>query len=329
MNGILKDIIKQVYLMTSFCKIANIPFTVLAFTNGISEDNPERIKVEDERNKELGVRYPEYDDNLSKEENNKTRAMSSTKLDIDLFKVVEILSHKMSKDEYNKMGALLFSEVYKNVTDYKLASTPLNESLLYMVEFLPKFKKLNNVQKLSFIVLTDGEGHSLSPRRLHNSYLPYTKKHLYIRKDNKEYEYKSCMQVGSTIKMIKDTDPNITCLAFSLIGNYKRSISQILSRLTSYTLGDEHYYNDHESAEVIKVAKEFKEHGAAALKEVNEFDEYYLIPLDNVKVDNSNVNELNSTENMTASKIAKTFTKLLKKNRNSRFLLNSIARQVA
>lgn len=329
MNYILSDIIRQVYLMTSFCKIANIPFTVLAFTNGLSENSPIRGECAAQRIKELGNSSEglEYGQDPTKV---KPPEMPSSKLDVEPFKLVEILSNKMNKDEYNKMGALLFSEVYKNISDYKLASTPLNESLLYMVDFLPKFKKLNNVQKLSFIVLTDGEGHSLYPRRFHNM-MHDKKRHLYLRKNNKEYTYKSFMQVGSTIKMIKDIDPNITCLAFSLIGDTKRHISSILTYLTSYTLGTDQgrNYVDSDDAEVIKISKDFKELGASALKQMNEYDEYYLIPLKNVKVGLSDVDELNSLQELSASKIAKKFTKFLEKNRNSRFLLNSLAKQVA
>ena len=330
MSGVLKDVIKQVYLMTSFCKIANIPFTVLAFTNGISDTNPEKIATDAERDKVFGQRYISYDDKLSIEENHARRAMAVKQLDVEMFKVVEILSNKMSKDEYNKMGALLFSGVYKDVSNYRLASTPLNESLYYMIDFLPKFKKLNNVQKLSFIVLTDGEGHSLAPRRFesYGSIGSSIKRHLYLRKDNKDYEFKTYMQTGALIKMIKDQDSNTTCLAFSLIRNNRRYISQTLSQISCYSNGGE-YRNTDESV-VIKVAKDFKELGASALKQINEYDEYYLIPIENIKPEALNIaNDLNSLKEKTANQIAKSFTKLLKQNRNSRFLLTSFARQVA
>lgn len=333
MSGVLKDVIKQVYLMTSFCKIANIPFTVLAFTNGISDSNPERIAVETLKDKLMGPRYISYDDNLSPEENRAKKAMTVKELDVEIFRVVEILSHKMSKDEYNKMGALLFSEVYKNVSNYKLASTPLNESLLYMLDFLPKFKKMNNVQKLSFIVLTDGEGHSLLPRRF-ETYSSYARdgrsitKHLFLRKNNKDYEFKSYMQTGAAIQMIKDQDPNTTCLAFSLIRNNKRHISNTLSQISCYTNGGE--FKSADESQVIRIAKDFKELGACALTKINAYDEYYLIPIENVKPESLNIaNDLNSSKEKTASQIAKSFTKLLKQNRNSRFLLTSFAKQVA
>ena len=333
MTNVLKDVIKQVYLMTSFCKIANIPFTVLAFTNGISDSNPEKAAVEALKEKMMGPRYISYNDNLSPEENRAKKAMTAKELDVEMFRVVEILSHKMSKDEYNKMGALLFSEQFKNVSNYKLASTPLNESLLYMIDFLPKFKKINNVQKLSFIVLTDGEGHSLSPRRF-ETYSSYNRdgksitKHLFLRKNNKDYEYKAYMQTGATIQMIKDQDPNTTCLAFSLIRNNRRQISNTISSISCYSNGGA-YKNANESV-VIKIAKDFKELGASALTKINAYDEYYLIPIENIKTESLNIaNDLNSSKEKTASQIAKSFTKLLKQNRNSRFLLTSFARQVA
>ena len=330
MSSILKDVIKQVYLMTSFCKIANIPFTVLAFTNGISDSNPEKALCDVERTKQFGERYIPYDNKLSPEENQAKKTISTNQLDVEMFRVVELLSNKMSKEEYNKMGALLFSEMYKNVSNYKLASTPLNESLYYMIDFLPRFKKLNNVQKLSFIVLTDGEGHSIYPRRFesYSSYGSTIKKHLYLRKDNKDYEFKTYMQTGALIKMIKDQDPNTTCLAFSLIRNNRRYISNTLSQLTTYTNNGSMGCADESS--VIKIAKDFKELGASALKEINSYDEYYLIPIESIKPEALNItNDLNSTKEKTANQIAKSFTKLLKQNRNSRFLLTSFAKQVA
>ena len=136
------------------------------------------------------------------------------------------------------------------------------------------------------------------------------------------------MQTGALIKMIKDQDPNTTCLAFSLIRNNRRYISNTLSQLTSYT-NNGHFGNADESS-VIKIAKDFKELGASALKEINSYDEYYLIPIESIKPEALNItNDLNSTKEKTANQIAKSFTKLLKQNRNSRFLLTSFAKQVA
>ena len=44
--------------------------------------------------------------------------------------------------------------------EFYLGTTPLNESLVVMNKLVPMFKKKYNIEKLTFITLTDGSSNS-------------------------------------------------------------------------------------------------------------------------------------------------------------------------
>ena len=50
------------------------------------------------------------------------------------------------------------SESWGIPSEYYLGNTPLNESLVYINTLLPMFKKKYDIEKMTFITLTDGAG---------------------------------------------------------------------------------------------------------------------------------------------------------------------------
>ena len=61
------------------------------------------------------------------------------------------------------MTSYLLGRIWYRSADYSLSGTPLNEALLVMSKYVGKFIKTNNVEKMVFITLTDGEGNPLTP----------------------------------------------------------------------------------------------------------------------------------------------------------------------
>ena len=46
-------------------------------------------------------------------------------------------------------------------SSYNLGSTPLNHTIIYAMDLLPKFKKDNGLQKVHTVFLTDGASNSI------------------------------------------------------------------------------------------------------------------------------------------------------------------------
>ena len=68
-------------------------------------------------------------------------------------------------NRYTRRNNYLNSDDYYAQSDnwgipskYYLGNTPLNESLLYLNTLIPMFKKKYDIEKLTFITLTDGSG---------------------------------------------------------------------------------------------------------------------------------------------------------------------------
>ena len=57
------------------------------------------------------------------------------------------------------------SENWGIPSKYYLGNTPLNESLIYLNTLIPMYKKKYDIEKLTFITLTDGSGNY--PRGIH------------------------------------------------------------------------------------------------------------------------------------------------------------------
>ena len=166
MSDVLPSVIQQLMNLAWFCRKINIPFEVYAFSN-----------------------YYKYDyDNRSR---NLTESFDLKSGDINMkdFKLVNFLSHKMSNQdfEHGMLNMYLTLEATDNrgygskqIVDWSdidndgnylsrpislpscmhLGSTPLNQALATMIDLIPKFKSKYNIEKLSFITLTDGASDS-------------------------------------------------------------------------------------------------------------------------------------------------------------------------
>ena len=97
------------------------------------------------------------------------------------FNMVNCVSHRMNKKVADQAMKILYhmgmyfdnrysrkyidsddyyaqSESWGIPSEYYLGNTPLNESLVYINTLLPMFKKKYDIEKLTFITLTDGSG---------------------------------------------------------------------------------------------------------------------------------------------------------------------------
>jgi len=166
MSDVLPSVIQQLMNLAWFCRKINIPFEVYAFSNYYGYDYDTRSR-------------------------NLTESFDLKSGDINMkdFKLVNFLSHKMNNQdfEHGMLNMYLTLECTDNrgygskpIIDWSdsdddgnylarpislpscmhLGSTPLNQALATMIDIIPKFKSKYNIEKLSFITLTDGASDS-------------------------------------------------------------------------------------------------------------------------------------------------------------------------
>ena len=199
MCGVMEDTLKQVINLASFCQRSGIAYQVLAFTSQCHKHRIDASKL-------------------------------NSSIISDNFNLIELFSNKMSITEFNKMLKLVLSRPWQYSRDYRLGNTPLNSSLLYMVDYLGKFTRMNNVEKTSLVVLTDGISNTLM---VDSSKTDWQKKILHKLRDTKTkkdyvFPLDASTQTQFLLKVIKDRY-NIPVIGFYIAGVNKHQIFNFIS----------------------------------------------------------------------------------------------------
>ena len=129
MSNHIFNTVKQLINLVMFCKKVNIPFEVYSF---VDHDDHSRTKTK-----------PEY-----------------KKLRVDRFKLVNILSSRMSAGEFLYAGsALTYIAKRPHYSPHwmHMSGTPLNSAIITAMELVPEFQKQNKLQVVNTVFLTDGE----------------------------------------------------------------------------------------------------------------------------------------------------------------------------
>jgi hypothetical protein len=312
MDHVLEDTIKQVISLVMFCNRAQIPYQVFAFTT--QYDGFENIVGE--------ARRQYYS------EENQTKLSNA----INSFALLELFSSKMSNTEFNTMVRRILRP--SNFTrcknsSYSTGGTPLNEALSYMVKHIPEFTKTYNIEKLSFITLTDGEGHGLSCGYQSLDDIRYTRednkrtnqKHFLqdpVTKKNYEMQRHGSTHTEAILQLIKDRY-SVNIVGFYICANSRRYIeSAIMNNIPGIPRSSAYHMVD-------TVRKSFKDDGFASLKTLGRND-LFIIPQNKLAVEEGT---LKVDENHSAKQIAKNFGKLLSGRTTSRVLLNKFIGYVA
>jgi len=149
MSDIIRDTVEQVLIMTEFCNKANVPFEVYAFTSSFQRDSKDS----------------QFE---STSQENEIRPHN--------FHLLNLLSSKMNKVQYKEaVKNVYLLGIDQSWSDRKLNTwtpncmhlgcTPLNEAIVTSYELIPAFQRLNDVQIVNAIFLTDGDGHSMGAQR--------------------------------------------------------------------------------------------------------------------------------------------------------------------
>lgn len=304
MSHVIEDTVKQVINLSMFCKRAQIPFQVFAFSNGY-EGNFDHDKYY----REMSA-MPE----------------SFTGFTSGRFFLLEFFNHKMTNSEFNRMVELLMHRPYNFANGYGLNSTPLNEGLLYMVDYVGKFIKEHNVEKVAFITLTDGEGHALgSNRSMRESVMiggRYRKTVNYLRDKVTKREYTLSAdgsdQTNVFLRVIKHRYDAAT-IGFHITSSGQRDLDTFVRYNMKVSSGSEAY------SITADIKKQFREKDFALLTKAGR-DEMYLLPASKQKI---NDGELVVGTDMNSRQIAKQFTKFMDVKKTSRVLLNRFVSVIA
>ena len=238
----------------------------------------------------------------------------------------------MTTSEFNSMSRRLLHWKFQWNKGYETSGTPLNEALVWCYNNIGSFVKNNNIEKMTFITLTDGEGHSLSTLNYHrgldehrthiegSEYKRIKQKH-YVRDEitQKTYEFSrySNLQTKTLLQMMKDRY-GISVLGFHICQNHRRDLRSAMNANIPEYNGGEYFLID-------DWRKQFKTKGYASVLNTGR-DELFLIPQASTKIQEG---ELDVDPEANAKNIAKNFGKYLNTKKTSRVLLNNFIGYVA
>ncbi|CAB4170928.1 hypothetical protein UFOVP909_176 [uncultured Caudovirales phage] len=315
MNEVLKDTMKQVINLAMFCNRVQIPYRVYAFTTDYNHSKDE-----------TAAEHEAY------------RAWRSSKRETndlidsaDRFNLLEFFNNKMTTSEFNSMARRVLDYRFHWNEGYNTGGTPLNEALVYCYKTLGTFIKNNNIEKTTFITLTDGEGGSLntySSGRFDDSRTEIVDgvyKRIKIKNFIKDEATQKTYEIGRLsgnqtemiLRMIKDRY-NISSVGFHICQNRGRDLRCVANS----NLPD---FNGDIYALIDSWKKEFRAQGFASVKNTGR-DELFLIPQSSTKIQEG---EMDVKADANARAIAKNFGKFLNVKKTSRVLLNRFVGLVA
>ena len=293
MSGNIQQTLDQVINLAMFCRSAQIPFQVLAFSDNYRLEDQEKIRRQSEDADRLHVN--EYS-----------------------MALLEFFSSKQTSSEFNS-AITFFKTIGAEVLP--LNGTPLNSALNYMIEYVGQFKKQNNVEKLTFITLTDGQGETMDYDRERQEQGITYREFILDEVTGKSYafnRYDSELFTRAFLEMIKERY-DATTLGFYVTGS---GYSSMMSALTAH-------YQQSElvniSLTIDRMKKEIKSKGYTSLKGTGR-DELFIIPAQ-AKIENGSLDGV--TAGSSTAAISKQFSKLLNKRKTSRVLLSKFIDYVA
>ena len=313
----LKGTIEQLLQLVMFCRRTKIPFEVFAFTSCYKH-----LGGYYNRGTYLDVNYGEM--TIS-----------------DKMSLLNFFSSKMSAAEEEKMMHYLwmvgkrYNRTYEDwattgfpvnpPSQYSLGGTPLDDAIVVLMDFLPKYKKAAGVQKINTIFLTDGASNSLpgvKDNNVHGDfYQGFRKENLLIDPvTNKRYEFGDYNNdiTDTLLKALKGRVPGMNVVGFFLAGSGRKGT---VSRNTWYYL----LMGGTTTADAAMA--EMRKNKVVVL-ESKGYDQYYILPGGAaLAVENDGLDD--KLVGASKGKLKTAFAKSNKGRIQSRVLLNKFVGMVA
>lgn len=355
MSDNFHNTLKQTLNLVWFCKRVNIPFEVYGFSNQYSHGETTTIneKAQTPKQNDLVVNDCTLL-NLLSSRANKNEFQESL---INFWAISNYWC-----DRYNYGGIDVGEDrcVYPIYvpSSYNLGSTPLNHTIIYAMDLLPKFKKDNGLQKVHTVFLTDGASNSiqnsyqwgkmqnydkLTEEFVYNGEFiptyydkgssditlidPVTNKKYEMKYNDKKnpYSYRGFgydAQTNVLVEFLKSRVPGMNIVNFFIAGrNRKGTVSK---NDIEYIFGLSAW---DELEEVKKIQKFIKKHNYAVCT-TSAWDEMYVLPGgEKLDISSDDMSEVQPGAKKTELKRA--FGKMSSGKRNSRPVLNKFVGMIA
>ncbi len=310
----IKGTVDQLFQLVMFCRRTKIPFEVFAFTSCYKQ------RGYGVRGGFVDVDYGEItiSDDLS---------------------LLNFFSSRMSAADEEKMMHYLWmiakrcNRTYEDWSDigypsnppsrYVMGGTPLNDAIVALMDFLPKYKKTTGVQKINTIFLTDGASNGLPGVKdnLNDNdfYSRFMRENLLIDPvTNKRYEFSQHEVTNTLLKALKGRVSGMNVVGFFLAGSGKKGT--INRRRWYYILRD----TDIGTGRAMKEMRKNK----VVVLESNGYDQYYILPGGgSLAVENDGLDD--KLIGASKGKLKTAFAKSNKGRIQSRVLLNKFVGMVA
>jgi hypothetical protein len=319
MSDTLMNTVEQLLNLVEFVRKVNIPFEVYFFTS--------------ERRYEEKKKCFDYKDGDWMFED---------------FNLVNCFSHRMTKKEFELAGMYMYhmaqyynsNYVYHRDFDddlqmarynsfgvpgqFYLGNTPLNEALVFCNKLVPMFKSKYDIEKMTFITLTDGGANSFRQTIKDSTAGEYGS----VRSD---YDKTSIIEIGKK-KLVLDRYGSLTSKLLKLIkvNNDANVIGfYILKRVKRWDIEQYIDAKDYsERARKTDIARKQMTKDKAIAVNKEGYDKYFLLDGKRMKVENFNLNDT-QIKKETVGEFKRMFGKAMQNRLVSRVVLNKFIQEVA
>ena len=337
MCDVIKQTVDQLMNLIWFCQKINIPFEVYLFTSEMDGNRDGNSYDYDDKGNRINIKSKSW--NLKHGDGK-----------FDDFNLINVASHKMKKTDLDEslmylhhMG-LYYDDRYSHKSydsvdyyngdrfnipkEFWLGTTPLNEALVAMNKLVPMFKQKYNIEKMTFITLTDGGANS----NYGTETIANGEKGLSILKTSggtpivtigkKQYSVEDKFVYGHMTTLLLTVLKNqygINTIGFYVVKRLNR-MWELESMIGQYK-----DWNDKQS-KLEAVKKKFNKDKVADVNKPG-YNKYFLLNGKTMAVENTDLSAVN--DGMKAGKIKQLFSKSMKGRIVSRSLLNKFIEEVA
>ena len=314
MSDVLFNTVKQLINLVEFCRKVNIPYEVYFFTSERGYDR----------------------------DNMKCFTQNQGEYIFEDFSLVNCLSHRMNKKQADLALKMMFHmgmyfdnryvsrrnsfedhDTYEAQCNnwgipskYYLGNTPLNESLIYLNKLIPMYKKKYDIEKLTFITLTDGSGNYPRGNIVGESEKDWEKTEVF-NLDGHKFTSKSNITENLLNHIKKSYGANI--IGFYIVKRVRRwDIEKYIKNYTDYS---------DKIAKYNAMRKQMTKDKAIAV-DAEGYHKYFILDGKKLDIQNFDMNQ-ETVKKGTASELKRIFGKSMQNRLVSRVVLNKFIQEVA
>ena len=314
MSDVLFNTVKQLINLVEFCRKVNIPYEVYFFTSERGYDR----------------------------DNMKCFTQNQGEYIFEDFSLVNCLSHRMNKKQADLALKMMFHmgmyfdnryvsrrnsfedhDTYEAQCNnwgipskYYLGNTPLNESLIYLNKLIPMYKKKYDIEKLTFITLTDGSGNYPRGNIVGESEKDWEKTEVFNLDGNKFTSKHNITE--SLLNHIKKSH-GANMIGFYIVKRVRRwDIEKYINNYTDYS---------DKIAKYNALRKQMTKDKAIAV-DAEGYHKYFILDGKKLDIQNFDMNQ-ETVKKGTASELKRIFGKSMQNRLVSRVVLNKFIQEVA